>query len=94
MICKLNQKDIVITSSYLRPDKIYDETYKMINVNSCAWCVHKSSCMFADMRNNSTRMCFRFHINSRSYNSDVINLYINLKHRNNYIECVLEGKII
>lgn len=92
---RLNKKNIVLTSSKLRPDMIYDETYKMVDVNSCAWCVHRTSCVFADTKNKSIRMCFRF-INSlynNNINSDKISLYINVKYQYKLIE-LLKGRIV
>ena len=92
---RLNQKNIMITSSKLRPDKIYDETYKMVDVNSCAWCIHRTSCVFADTKNKSLRMCFRFiyDINNNNINSDKTSLYINVKYQYKLIE-LLKGRIV
>lgn len=94
---RLNQKNIMITSSKLRPDKIYDETYKMVDVNSCAWCIHRTSCGFADTKNKSLRMCFRFiydiNNNNNNINSDKTSLYINVKYQYKLIE-LLKGRIV
>ena len=92
---RLNQKNIVITNSKLRPDKIYDETYKMWGTNSCAWCVYRTSCVFADTKNKSIRMCFRF-INDNYKNSnysDKTSLYINVEYQYKLIE-LLKGRIV
>lgn len=92
---KLNQKNIMITTSKLRPDKIYDETYKMGDINSCAWCVRRTSCVFADTKYKSIRMCFRF-INdnnkNNNINSDKTSLYINVEYQYKLIE-LLKGRI-
>lgn len=93
---RLNKNNIVITASKLRPDKIYDETYKMKDINSCAWCVHRSSCVFVDKSNKDIRMCFLFthdYYNFINPYSDKTNLYINVKHQYKLIE-LLKGRIV
>lgn len=92
---RLNQKNIMITTSKLRPDKIYDETYKMVDINSCAWCVRRTSCVFADTKNKSIRMCFQFIYdnNNNNINSDKTSLYINIEYQYKLIE-LLKGRIV
>lgn len=92
---ELNKRNIVITNSKLRPDKIYDETYKKVDVNSCAWCVHRTECVFADTKNKDIRMCFRFIYDIYTNNpySDKTNLYINVKNQYKLIE-LLKGRIV
>lgn len=92
----LNNNNIVITNSKLRPDKIYDETYKMKDINSCAWCGYRSSCVFVDKSNKDIRMCFRFihdYYNFIDPYSDKTNLYINVKNQYKLIE-LLKGRIV